>query len=180
MTRIRTSFTILLLVMSLLTTFPVSGAGGGDTLGSLTVCKVTAEEGVIIDGSDYSDDSFAIDITGPESFDETVTFELPLDLNSDILDADGNDAQCVVFDELAWGNYEYSQETINGAGWSTPLYNDQYDEDAADLGDFDSFDEENSNSNGDILVREERPDNEQHVPDRELVVLNQRQQGLNE
>ena len=62
----------------------------------------------------------------------------------------------------------------------TPLYNDQYDEDAADLGDFDSFDEGNSNSNGDILVREERPDNEQHVPDRELVVLNQRQQGLNE
>ncbi len=166
-TKIRTSFTIFLLVMSLLTTFPVSGTGGQHDTGSLTVCKVIADDGEVNDGIDYVGDSFEIDITGPNNFDETVTFETPLDLNTQVFQ-NGDEAQCVEFDNLPLGSYDYSEETIDGDGWAEPLYNDQYNQNVNTLDDFYAFDEDNVNSNGGVQLTSNKPD-------REIIILNQRQ-----
>jgi len=139
--------------------------------GSIKVCKAIVDSNDnIVDGSENSGLFSISGINGqnaagilPES-----QFQTPLNLNSDVFeDIGGNDAQCVLYDNLILGSYYYGEESITGDNWQAPLYNDQYSHQVTNIDDFFNynFDGSNSNVDGEILLTKSRPH-------RELVVLN--------
>lgn len=48
----------------------------------------------------------------------------------------GFDADCVTYDNLALGNYYYSQLGVTGSSWTTPKYNDQFSQSVNNIFDF--------------------------------------------
>jgi uncharacterized repeat protein (TIGR01451 family) len=156
-------------------------------LGSITVCKVVSDSsGNIVDGSALPGANFSIsglDITtsegGPASVIGTSSFITALTFNNDIFShVEGDDAECVTYENLPLGNYYYGEETIPASGWETPKYNDQFQTPVTNLSTFfgysgELFDGDNSNdddretdADGHIVLSANRPE-------RTLVVLNQ-------
>ena len=177
-------------VMGVLVIPGVADAGGNHhhkddnepVKGSISVCKVVIDgDGNVVDGSEASG---TFEISGLDENDSagvlpTSSFTTPLTLDSDLFTfADGNDASCETYDDLALGSYYYGEEVVTGDNWLTPLYNDQHTVAAESLSDFfpysgelfnndDSDDDaRNTNSDGHIILTEDRPD-------RTLIVLNQ-------
>lgn len=105
----------------------------------LRVCKVVIDEDEnIIDGGAYAA-TFSIDITGPGQFAETVTFDTALSLDTDLLPVNGTDydAECVLFEDVAVGDYYYADETVSGAGaWETPRYHDSFTKSVEEIDEF--------------------------------------------
>ena len=152
-------------------------------LGSITVCKIAVnEEGNLISGKEG--ESFSISITSEDYSIGVIaepSFDAPLIYNTKILSGvEEMDAVCVSYNDLIIGEYYYGEETIVGDNWLTPLYNDQFEFDSkvTTISDFYTYseelftsdtsddDERNKNSDGHIILKENRPD-------RTLVVLNQ-------
>ena len=167
-----------------------------ETLGSITVCKIIIDQdGNITDGSEQSDVTFTIPWLTPDpetsqgapvqEIDPDATFTTTLDLDTQILgDSEGEDAQCVVYEDLALGGYYYGEEQISSGSWENPMYNDQFETALTTLSDFFVYDgnlfdgnpaddeDRNFDADGHIVLTEERPD-------RTLVVLNQDAEQLN-
>jgi len=168
---------------------PQSAAATGPDEGTITVCKIIIDiDGNVVDGDEQSDVDFTI--TGftpdPETSEGApvgeipeTTFTTPISFNADLLtDVDGDDAECVTYDQLPLGGYYYSQEDISDGSWETPLYNDQYQTTLASLLDFFGYDgnlfdgnagddgSRNLDADGHIVLTAERPE-------RILVILNQ-------
>jgi hypothetical protein len=120
--------------------------------GDLRVCKLLVDRnGNLTEGAALSGD-FSVDITGPEGFNETVTFSPALDLNTDLVSDNGetNDAQCVIFEDVAVGTYEYSTESITSEySWETPLYHDFFTKTPDSLDDFGEFTVDGSEDDND-------------------------------
>jgi len=137
----------------------VEGCDSSQPTGSITVCKIiTDSEGNIVDGSEVLGAEFSIFNT---------LFTTPLALNADLIGNDQiNDAQCVVYDNLAFGTYWYEEEIYPEEGWMVPLYNDQYITIVDSLDDLLPFNPDDGNVDGQITVSQSRLD-------RTLVVLNQ-------
>ena len=120
------------------------------------------------------------EVTGPDPVGilPTTTFTTPLNYNSSIIE--DNDAECVLYDDLALGGYYYSEEEITPSpdSWLPPLYNDQVNTIIESLEDFFLFsgeffdadqendDERNIDADGHIVLTQNRPH-------RQLVVLNE-------
>lgn len=140
--------------------------------GMLRICKILLDEdGEIVTG-DSIDATFEITVTGPDSFEDIVTFTTPMSYTMDTLtenDADA-DAECIELTGLAGGEYQYAEEVITSSTiFDTAKYNDQFDENVKDLLDFyefaaDGSDNDNDNNDGIINVPEKGT--------RELIVLN--------
>jgi hypothetical protein len=105
----------------------------------LRVCKIIVDEnGDIVTGAGLETD-FSVTLTGPDSYEETVTFSTELNPNTDLLveNGDADDAECVVLEDVVQGDYYYDEEDIEGDGvWLTPLYHDFFSEEADMLSDF--------------------------------------------
>src|SRR3989344_5329630 len=113
--------------------------------------------------------------TGPDEGTITVC-KIIIDIDGNVVD--GDDAECVTYDQLPLGGYYYSQEDISDGSWETPLYNDQYQTTLASLLDFFGYDgnlfdgnagddgSRNLDADGHIVLTAERPE-------RILVILNQ-------
>jgi len=102
----------------------------GPTSGTINICTVIIDPtGKVVDGSLMPETNKLEVITSDEV---TVSgglrsdLDTPLSLGTDVLDKDGfKDAECVSFNNLAFGNYEYSKEVINpSTGWVEPRYYD--------------------------------------------------------
>lgn len=152
--------------------------------GSIAVCKIiVGENGNVTNGSEVPGVTFSVSgLTpisnsgeGPGGILPKTTFATPLTLNADLLGNDGiNDASCVSYNSLATGDFFYSQETISAtSGWGQPKYNDQFTVSVKDLNSFFAYDDglfkhgyaNNKNSDGQIILQNERPN-------RTLVLLN--------
>jgi len=159
-----------------------------DLIGSITICKivldsegnvVTGEEGTTFSVEGFTPDPVTLQGAPVAEFPET-NFETPISMNSDILeDYEGNDAECITYDELELGGYYYSEESISPEdGWLSPKYNDQVSITVDSLDDFLNYsgelfddntgndEDRNQNSDGHIVLTENRPS-------RTLVILNQ-------
>ena len=68
-----------------------------------------------------------------------------------------NDADCVTYDNLAFGAYGYSPLSVTGANWQIAKYNDQNTQPVNDVLDFFNFNQ-NSNSDGSIVLTTARPE----------------------
>jgi hypothetical protein len=152
--------------------------------GSIQVCKVILDEnGNTTSGSQVPGVTFSVGgLTpisnsgeGPGGILPKTTFTTPLTLNADLLGNDGkNDATCVTYNNLATGDFFYSQETISAtSGWGQPKYNDQFTVTVRDINSFFNYDDglfkhgysDNKNSDGNIILQNTRPN-------RTLVLLN--------
>ncbi|PIR69285.1 MAG: hypothetical protein COU47_04305 [Candidatus Niyogibacteria bacterium CG10_big_fil_rev_8_21_14_0_10_46_36] len=155
-------------------------------LGSITVCKVIVDtDGEITDGSENPGSTFTVSWFNPDPetsqgpavtvLDDAV-FETPLSLNASLFD-EGDDAECVTYEELELGGYYYSEESIDGDGWDEFENHDLFSEvviDPEDAYPYDAslFDGDEGNDEG----REKNADG--HIvltegnPDRTLLVVN--------
>ena len=126
--------------------------GGSDDYGSITVCKIVIDDkGNIIIDDNYPDAVFSL--IGDGDNDLVVEFSYPLDLNTNLLDGEVNDAECVVLDSLNIEEYYYSEEIIDGDGnWSNPLYNDQYYDSFDSIENADEFDMGDDIYNADGII----------------------------
>jgi LPXTG-site transpeptidase (sortase) family protein len=108
----------------------------------------------------------------PDGLIPQSTFTTPLTLNTDLPDfapVERNDAQCVTYYNLPMGNYYYTEESYPDNGcWTDPVYNDQYETEAASnaMFPYDNtlFDSDSSNDDardmnvdGHIVLHTERP-----------------------
>ncbi|MEN9582059.1 MAG: hypothetical protein RL641_13 [Candidatus Parcubacteria bacterium] len=103
--------------------------------GSIRICKVVLDSnGLIADVDAVSGGSFTIPglsattTLGPSAPDilETTVITTQLEFNSKIFDSSlQNDAECVTYENLAFGNYYYGAEVISDASnWEVPVYHD--------------------------------------------------------
>ena len=136
--------------------------------GSITICKIiTDSESNIIDGSGFPGTEFSISVAGQD-----ITFTTPLTLNRSFWEDYSHEAQCIIISELDITEYFYSEEIYPSSGWEIPLYNDQFDVQVQSLDDSFILDLSNDDSDGHIVLTEQRPD-------RTLVVFN-KQKGEEE
>lgn len=143
------------------------------TDGSITICKVIADtNGNIATNSDnLPAGEFSIELS---SFDDhsyvvgTANFSANSFAPTHSIILDGNDAQCVTYENLQLGGngYFYDTESISGSSttWN-PKYNDQYTTEVMSLADFYDYDVNNGNADGQIVLTHD-------IADRTLVVLN--------
>lgn len=152
--------------------------------GSIQVCKIVIDQnGNATNGSAAPGVTFSVSgLTppfnsgeGPGGILPKTIFTTPLALNADLLGKDGiNDASCVTYNNLATGDYFYSQETISeSSGWGQPKYNDQFTTTVTNVNSFFNYDDgifkhgysDNKNADGQIILQNERSN-------RTLVLLN--------
>ncbi len=74
-----------------------------------------------------------------------------------------NDSDCVTFDNLPYGIYNYSTLGINGSSWNTAMYNDQYTQPVNNIFDFFNFSDTNTNSDGYIIIGSHRSERTLYV-----------------
>jgi len=152
---------------------------------SIEVCKMIADrDGHVATSADgLPKGEFEIDIANNAEFDnaETVTFNTESFSPNKAIFGEEYNAECHMLDELDFEEYFFSEERIEeGYVWLTPQYNDQFDLQVEDVGDFfeyspgklfEDYDkemEENNrekNADGHIVLSESRPH-------RQLVILN--------
>jgi hypothetical protein len=137
--------------------------------GSINVCKIIFNEnGTPVDGSEVNGTNFTINWDNDLS---PTVFTAGHTLNARILKStpkNKKDAYCVPMNNLKITNYRYSQEVISDSSvWQTPKYNDQYESDIDDTGDFYRYGS-NTDSNGEINLALDPPG-----INRTLVILNQ-------
>jgi len=137
-----------------------------DTSGSIEVCKmIVDDQGNISDGTGHGG-TFTVEFTLPSGDAGSAVFTTPLTLNTKILSSsEGNDAECQLHSDLSLGTYNYGKEVITGDGWGTPKYNDQFNSLVSTLDDLQTYNSENLDADGNIVLTSDRPS-------RELVILN--------
>ena len=141
---------------------------GNMKYGSIMVCKIIVDgDNNIVNGSETPDSNFTINWDNGLS---STIINAGNNLNTRLLRStprNKKDAYCITIDNLKIKNYHYNQEIINDSSiWQTPKYNDQYDENIHNLGDFYKYNSD-VNSNGDINLSLDAGIN------RTLVILNQ-------
>ncbi len=150
--------------------------------GSISVCKAIVDgEGNVVDGTGVTGtfELSGLDFNSPDGVLPTSQFSTPLSFNKDVFSGvDGDDVQCITYNDLTLGSYYYGEEVITGDNWLEPKYNDQHTKAVESLSDFfaysgelftpDTSDDEarNKNADGHIVLSKDRPD-------RTLIVLNE-------
>lgn len=168
-----------------------AGSAHASGAGSITICKVILDpDGAVVDGSEVPGVTFEVligdevdtDAGTPAGDTQSFSFETPLTYNGDVIEGEGNDAECVTYDDLEITDtgYYYGKESVP-SGWATPLYTDGL-ETPIPIADLDEhafpyedqlFDDDpgndnprNKNADGHIRLTHDRPD-------RTLVIVNQ-------
>lgn len=142
---------------------------GNMKYGSIRVCKIIIDgDNKVVNGSETPGASFTINWNNGLS---PTIFNTGYTANTRLLKSTPHhkkDAYCTTISNLEITNYRYSQELISDTTiWQTPKYNDQYDDNVHNLGDFYTYNS-NTNSNGDINLALDPPG-----INRTLVILNQ-------
>jgi len=102
----------------------------GPTTGTINICTVIIDPtNQVVDGSTAPDANKVETIASNDvnlSSNLTSNLDTPLTLGDDVLLADGtDDAECVTFTDLEFGNYQYGEEVITSDGdWMDPKYYD--------------------------------------------------------
>jgi hypothetical protein len=111
--------------------------------GSVTICKVVLDpQGNVVDGSEVPGANFSVSWEGSDAPIGPSNFVTPLSLNTSLFDG-GADGECITYGQLPIGNYYYGEESYPASDWNVPLYNDQFQTQVTNIGDFYAYDDIN-------------------------------------
>ncbi len=137
----------------------------GDTKGKISFCLVISDESgnIATSSNDLPNGVFSINLaTTTSNIASTTIITKTWSSQSytpnyrKILET--NDSECVTYPDLDFGTYLYSELSVVGASWNPALYNDHNDQYVVSLGDFFPYGNTNTNSDGVVIIGEERPE----------------------